>query len=196
MRSILAYFPYYALFGASIAARTSTKICPLLGSAFPSPTGLSSSDRFHAVTKSFDDTLTAAFETGISINGPAPFNTTSISIGMFSISEDDLIYQRHYTDPFVRNSTHGTHEVNAESIYRIGSISKLLTVYLFLIREGDQRLNDPITKYIPQLAEAASHTTNTTNGATPKWNEITLLQLASHMSGIARDCMLRRHLES
>ena len=107
---------------------------------------------------------------------------------MFSISENDLIYQRHYTDPCVNNSEAGTQKVNADSIYRLGSISKLLAVYLWLIREGDQRFNDPVTKYIPALAAAAASTPASPNGITPNWNELTIGQLASHMGGIARDC--------
>ncbi|KAL9072961.1 MAG: hypothetical protein Q9157_004912 [Trypethelium eluteriae] len=172
--------------GASIAADTSTKICPVLGPAFPAPVGLSSEKLFQAAVGSFEDALEKALETDLSTNGPGQFNTTTMSIGMFSTSEDGLLYQRHYTDPAVRNSSFGTQQVDSRSIYRLGSIGKLLTVYSFLISVGDQRFNDPIAKYIPELVRD-SKTVKSQNGMTPDWNETTLGQLASHMSGLSHD---------
>ncbi|KAF2237137.1 beta-lactamase/transpeptidase-like protein [Viridothelium virens] len=175
--------------GASIAADTSTKICPVLGPAFPAPVGLSSEKLFQAAVGSFEDALEKALETDLSTNGPGQFNTTTMSIGMFSTSEDGLLYQRHYTDPAVRNSSFGTQQVDSRSIYRLGSIGKLLTVYSFLISVGDQRFNDPIAKYIPELVRD-SKTVKSQNGMTPDWNETTLGQLASHMSGLSHDYLL------
>jgi hypothetical protein len=133
MRSLF-YGPSWILLG-TCAAQTSTKICPLLGPAFPMPSGLSSNEQFQAAANSFDAGLTTALETGISTNGVHPYNATTFSIGMISTSEKDLIYQRHYTDPSVRDSIVGTQNVDADSIYRLGSISKLLTAYLLFIRD-------------------------------------------------------------
>ena len=188
MRSIFYGLACCALVGISTALETTTKVCPLLGPVFPVPTGLSTNGQFQAAMKSFDTALNATLETGISNNGEGPFNATTFSIGMFSASENDLIYQRHYTGPSVRNSETGTQQVDAGSIYRLGSVSKLLTVYLFLILEGDDWFNDPITKYIPELAVAATSNFTSPNGITPKWNEITVGQLASHMGGLTEFC--------
>jgi CubicO group peptidase (beta-lactamase class C family) len=60
----------------------------------------------------------------------------------------------------VKNSTVGVKNVNSHSQYRIGSISKLFTVYTFLIEAGDVKFNDPITKYVPELAASARHEQN------------------------------------
>lgn len=188
MHSIFYFLLCGVLVATSATENTNTKVCPLLGPAYPVPTGLSSNEQFQAATKLIDAALNTTLETGTTVNGPGPYNATTMSIGMFSISEEDLIYQYHYTDPSVRNSKVGLQEVDEDSIYRLGSISKLLTIYLFLIREGDQRFNDPITKYIPELATAVASTSDSLNGITPNWNEITIGQLASHMSGIAIDC--------
>jgi len=190
MRSIFYGLACFGFVGISIAVEATTKVCPLIGLAFPVPTGLSTNKEFQAATKLLDAALNTALETGMSPNGPFPFNATTFSIGMFSPSEEGLLYQRHYTDPSVRNSDTGTREVDADSIYRLGSLGKLFTVYLFLIREGDQHWNDPITKYIPELAAAAatSFNSSSTDGIMPDWNEITIGQLASQMSGISTDC--------
>ena len=67
----------------------------------------------------------------------------------------------------MRNSSIGTQNVDADSVYRLGSIGKLFTVYLFLIREGDVRFKDPITMYIPELATASASTAASPNGITP-----------------------------
>jgi CubicO group peptidase (beta-lactamase class C family) len=188
MRWIL-YCLACSTFGSiSVAINTGTKVCPLLGAVFPAPTGLSTNVQFQAATKLFDTAMTNALITGISTNGPAPFNATTISIGMFSVSEKNLIYERHYTDSSVRNSQIGTQQVDANSIYRLGSIGKFLTVYLFLIRDGDQHFNDPITKYVPELAGLDNVGMESPNGITPNWSEITIGELASHMSGLGRNC--------
>lgn len=56
---------------------------------------------------------------------------------------------------------------------------------LLLAEDGDRILNDPVTKYLPELPggtgdqEAIEHV---------QWGDVTVGQLASHMSGISRDC--------
>lgn len=191
MRSFLIVpLGLHLFLGNSVATTTSTKFCPLLGPAYPKPSGLSSNTKFQAATADFDASLTAVLETGMSVNGPGRFNATTISIGMFSTLEDGLLYQRHYTDPVVASGDVGTQKVDADSVYRLGSIGKVMTVYMFLIREGDQRFNDPITKYIPQLAVAVASNGSSSNAGTPNWNEITIGQLASHISGLGQNCKL------
>jgi CubicO group peptidase (beta-lactamase class C family) len=139
--------------------------------------------------KSFNSVLSTTLETGISSNGPGSFNLTTFSIGIFSVSEDALIYQRHYAAESVQNAETGVRNVDSDSIYRLGSISKALSVYLFLIRDGDRHFNELITSYIPELATAAPNM-DSQNGVTPNWNEITIGQLASYMAGLSEDCML------
>jgi CubicO group peptidase (beta-lactamase class C family) len=86
----------------------------------------------------------------------------------------------------VKNSTLGVKNVDSHSQYRIGSISKLFTVYTFLIEAGDVKFNDPITKYVPELAAAARHEQNAVDSV--DWESVTVGNLASQMSGIGRDC--------
>jgi beta-lactamase family protein len=189
MRSFLYSLAYCTLVTNSIALDTTTKACPLLGPALPAPTDLSSNEKFQEAVKSFNSALSTTLETGISSNGPGSFNLTTFSIGIFSVSEEVLVYQRHYTAKSVQNAETGVHNVDADSIYRLGSISKALSVYLFLIRDGDRHFNEPITSYIPELAAAAPNR-DSQNGVTPNWNEITIGQLASHMAGLSEDCTL------
>ena len=96
-----------------------------------------------------------------------------------------LFYQYHHIGPLVANSSYGVNKVDADSIYRIGSISKLLTIYLFLLSEGDVRWSDPVTKHLPQLLQ---YKTESWNDVTPDWESITVGDLAGQMAGLARDC--------
>lgn len=188
MNSILSALAFSALLVTSGAMETTTKICPLLGPAFPFPTGLSSNNLFQGATKRVEAAINTSLATGMTTNnGPGPFNQTTFSIGMFNTAEKDLLYDFHYTDGSVRGSSTGTKSVNSDSVYRLGSIGKVLSVYIFLIQDGDLHWKEPITKYIPELA-AAANVTASSYGVTARWNEITLGQLCSHMSGLPRDC--------
>lgn len=85
--------------------------------------------------------------------------------------------------------------MDANSIYRIGSVSKLLTVYAFLIHEGFARDGDSVTKFIPELAETAKGNLMSDNGRLVNWTDVTVGDLASQLGGITRDCKLTRCCE-
>jgi CubicO group peptidase (beta-lactamase class C family) len=57
-------------------------------------------------------------------------------------------------------------------------------MYTFLINAGDRKFNDPISEYVPALANYASQS----SGLTPLWDEITIGDLAGQMAGLSRDC--------
>jgi CubicO group peptidase (beta-lactamase class C family) len=64
---------------------------------------------------------------------------------------------------------------------------------LLLTQGGISPLQDPISKYIPEIKAAADdllgNSTKINDGVDyTKWNEITVGELASHLAGIARDC--------
>jgi CubicO group peptidase (beta-lactamase class C family) len=37
---------------------------------------------------------------------------------------------------------------NSYTVFRVGSLTKLIVVYTFLIKAGDARFNDPVAKYV------------------------------------------------
>ena len=172
-----------ALLGAnSIASAQSNKpvACPLLGQQYLPPVDIASQSKFQQAAKGLDATLDGIVKS-------APYKGTTFSIGMFSTSEDDLFYQYHHTGQAVADSKYGTNKADADSIYRIGSISKLLTVYLFLLNEGDVRWSDPISKHLPELLK---YKDDSWNAITPDWDAITIGDIAGQMGGLARDCKL------
>ena len=69
-------------------------------------------------------------------------------------------------------------------------MSKMLSVWNFLIAAGDISWNDPVTKYIPQVADYASqHAQDLEQGSIEYYDfdSITLGAPASQMSGLNRD---------
>lgn len=165
-------------FAAAQSSAAKPTICPIQGQQFPAPTGLAEETGFHKFTQEIEDTIKANLTN-------APFNETTFSLGMFSTTDDGLLYEYHHTDPTVANSTAGTQKVDANSIYRIASITKILTVYLWLIKDGDRRFNDPITDFLPELKQANEVAQQY---ATPDWEEVTVGDLAMYLAGAARDC--------
>jgi D-alanyl-D-alanine carboxypeptidase len=66
-------------------------------------------------------------------------------------------------------------QAGADTVYKMGSLSKQLLAagLLVLVQDGKVGLDDPINKYLPDVPEA--------------WNRITVRNLLTHTSGIARD---------
>lgn len=160
--------------------------CPYLGPVFPEPTQLSTS----LVIKNASSALQAAIQDGIR-TGTIESNFTSYSLEIFSKYQSDSLFEFHHTAPVPANSTN-TKTVDSKSIYRIASISKLLTVYLFLIQAGDVNFHEPISKYVPELAGWASKAAQDPVGVVD-WDHITIGNLASHLGGIGRDCELTKN---
>ncbi|MEP2668641.1 MAG: serine hydrolase domain-containing protein [Cyclobacteriaceae bacterium] len=85
-------------------------------------------------------------------------------------------------EEIIRSKTYGQLDfkntpANANSIYRIGSISKSFTAFLMmqLIQDGIFELDDPIEKYLPEIRQLREYSDSTI---------ITFRQLASHTSGL------------
>lgn len=72
----------------------------------------------------------------------------------------------------------GARPLSADSVFEIGSINKTFTgaILADMVRRGEVRLDDPVSKYLPQGVRVPSR-----NG-----REITLLDLATHTSGLPR----------
>lgn len=71
----------------------------------------------------------------------------------------------------------------------------MVTVLALLLQEGKVHFNDPITKYVPELARYAEQgnqddeeSETGDDVATTKWSQITVGSLAGHLSGISRNC--------
>lgn len=164
--------------------------CPLLGPAYP-PFILNTND---TIVGSALENLTAKFdrliETGTGPNGDASPNTT-FSIALFSVNKgttenEPFFWEYHHTAPALRRTSHLSRNVTKDSIYRIGGLTEVFTVWSLLLLEGDQIFNDPVVKYLPELETTSQGWRDAISQV--QWPDVTVGQLASHMSGIARDC--------
>jgi CubicO group peptidase (beta-lactamase class C family) len=102
------------------------------------------------------------------------------SIGSMTIavvSGDQLIWTKSYGNADVEKH----HPATKDTVYRIGSITKMFTALMLeqLVDSGKVHLSDPVEKYFPEVA--------TIQGRFPGAPPITLVQLATHTSGLGRE---------
>ncbi|WQF82683.1 Putative beta-lactamase/transpeptidase [Colletotrichum destructivum] len=159
--------------------------CPLLRAYYPALTISKEAE----TVKSFAADFTSLFDHLIESNGSEDFgaitpNTTSFSVVLFSGSEttddDPIFFEYHYTAPkATKNST-----VDANTIFPLGTLTQLFTVYSWLVEVGDGHWDTSITVFLPELNDASAA------DLAVEWDDITVGALAGHMSGLARDCKL------
>ncbi|KUL85843.1 hypothetical protein ZTR_07344 [Talaromyces verruculosus] len=162
--------------------------CPLLGPAYPPFTLDNNSTILQSALTELNTKFDNLMQTGTGPNGQVTPNTTSFSLALFSTNQgtaadDPFLFEYHYTAPSFRNSTTGVTAVDANSVYRIGGLTEVFTIWSVLIEAGDGVWNNPVTNYVRELKKAAQEKGD---GAVD-WQSITVGQLTSHMSGISRD---------
>ncbi|KAI1804479.1 beta-lactamase/transpeptidase-like protein [Daldinia bambusicola] len=159
--------------------------CPYPGPAFPKPTALASSD----IIKTAIANLTATFDARGMDPGTNP-NGTSWSIQVFSASdpnEDEPIWSHYHTaTDLLAADTPGVKSIDGNTVYRLGSVTKIFTILTFLIEAGDTYWNTPVTQWVPEL-ELLAGKAQYDPIMNVDWDSITLQDLASHMAGIVRD---------
>ncbi|KAI2627807.1 beta-lactamase/transpeptidase-like protein [Hypoxylon sp. NC1633] len=124
-------------------------------------------------------------------------NATSWSIQVFSASdtaEDEPVWSHYHTATnLLTADTPGVKSVDGDTVYRMGSVTKIFTILTFLIEAGDTYWNTPVTQWVPELRLLAGKAE-----ADPimnvAWDQITLQDLASHMAGVVRDYALEGEL--
>jgi CubicO group peptidase (beta-lactamase class C family) len=137
-------------------------LCPPTGPVLPPPS-ISQSFNLSNLTKLLDSVSANATASGWNSS------TTSFSIDITSVNSSFFTY--HYTAP-LRN-TSGTQEVDGDTAFRVGSVTKVFTV-LAVLMETSMSLEDPIGKYVGELKGS-------------KWGDVTLGLLASQLAGVQRD---------
>jgi CubicO group peptidase (beta-lactamase class C family) len=154
--------------------------CPILGPAYPAVARLSSSPTLNVTKAAFEKALAQALS-----SGQFDSSTTSFSVQVFSTHDNEPIYEYYHT-ALSANASLSSSQVGPGTLYRIGSISKLVTVYTILSKLSDRYWNEPVTNYVPELAATGYQRSNSINNV--EWSEVTLGALASQMGGIGRDC--------
>jgi len=102
-------------------------------------------------------------------------NRGGFTIGI--VSGPELVWTKSYGYADMEKKTPAT----KDTVYRIGSITKQFTALMLLqlVEAGKIRLSDPVEKYFPEVNKVEGRFA----GAPP----ITLVQLATHTSGMGRE---------
>lgn len=146
--------------------------CPLHGPAYLAPTDLAS-PAFIAAKARFEEALASHPK----INKTAV--TFAVEIYSSSSKDAGTIHRSYNT----ADAQKGLVDLGPDTVFRIHSISKAITVYTMLSKLGYKYWDEPVTQYIPELANQMQNPVNDVN-----WEEVTLGSLASLMSGISRAC--------
>ncbi|CAI7599563.1 unnamed protein product [Penicillium discolor] len=186
MISISHASTFFLLFSSALSFTP----CPLLGPAFP-PFSLDTNDKTVAgALKELKQRFDTLVTTNTGVHGDVSANTT-FSIALFSsdtgnAEDESFFWQYHHTGPTLNQSSVGSHAADKDSIYCIGGLTEVFTVWSLLFTgNGDQIFDDPVTKYLPELGNSTKEQDVIGH---VKWDDVTVGQLSSHMSGIARDC--------
>ncbi|KAI0193884.1 beta-lactamase/transpeptidase-like protein [Astrocystis sublimbata] len=156
--------------------------CVLFGPEFPAASQLSGSKTLADAVQKFEARLTNSSSTLGS-------KDTAWAVALFSSKENRTLYEYYHT-PSVDV---GVEKVDKDSIFRIGSISKVFTVWSFLIEAGDRYYNEPITKYLPELKSNPNKAPDDSvydDINNVQWDDVTIGQLASQAAGIPRESTL------
>lgn len=167
--------------------------CPLYGPLYPKPSNLLQHPAIQAAAKTLDE----IFPKYIDHDNTTGADHFSYSVEVFSGNDENKPLWSHYwTAPNLGgfNST-GVKKVDTNTVFRIGSITKIFTVLAFLATVGDTHWNEPVTKYLPELKKYAEKTPGGSM-MVPDWEEVTLGSLASQTSGLIRDCKFCHFLEA
>ncbi|KAK5168278.1 uncharacterized protein LTR77_006847 [Saxophila tyrrhenica] len=176
------------LLSLALSSIATAKPCPILGPVFEAPTGLADSPVLKEAFEVLQAVLDNATETGQTPAGPwFGYKNNSIALTVFDTSDSEF-FSYQYSSSVLQKASQGVTKITEDAIFRIGSLSKLVSAYAWLIEAGPTYWDQPITKYIPELKKAAKKC-SAADGPIDctDWDEITLGALASHQAGIPRD---------
>lgn len=175
--SLAFILPFLSL--AATRGLLPTEECPLLGPTFSSDFDLSKTDAFTKAKDSFPGIIEALFESGV-----IDSSVSSFAIDVYSTVTNKSVYSYfHQATAPALNETFPAGGIDDETVIRVGSVSKLFTVYAILTHAGGMEvLNHPVTRYLPELA---NESLKDENGPLERiaWEDITVGALASHMGG-------------
>ncbi|CAI7613454.1 unnamed protein product [Penicillium manginii] len=155
---------------------TSIQLCPLLGPSWPAPTDLPSDPAFQSALQNITTNIQDAVTAG-------NFSGDSLSLMIFDTSDSSSLLNLSNTGQTI-NTTIGVSKVDENTVFRIGSVSKIYTMLLLLIEDGFNPFNDPVSRYIPEIRAATvallENSTKRHDGIDfLKWNEVTDFPLCS-----------------
>ena len=158
---------------ASFSNVVPTRDCPILGPTFPGGFNLTESDAIRAAK----DELSALMKSLFS-SGAIDSKQSSFTVDVFSTARNESLYSYAHAAPGL-NGTLTAGVLDDETIFRVGSVSKLYTAYAIIAHAGLEILDHPVTNYLPELAG------NSQADSLTKiiWEDVTVGALASQQGG-------------
>jgi CubicO group peptidase (beta-lactamase class C family) len=166
-----------------------TALADFLGPTYPPPVDLTSEESsFPKIWKNFSKTVDTYLK-----NNPnsAPkiitvLENVTFSVRMFSLRDPAATeLQSHYTAAEVAKSDQGATDVNGDGIYKVASVSKLITAYAGMLESTDADWNRPLTDIFPILADSPGANFGGKDPAHAiKWDQVTPWALASQLAGV------------
>lgn len=171
--------------------------CPLLGPSFP-PFTLDPSDKvvgsaLKNLTARFDNLTKSSTGSHGDISPKTTFSIALFSSDDGSAEDKPFFWDYHHTAPVLKEKSSSSNKdvrnTTDDSIYRIGGLTHVFTLWSLLNQTADQHIfDDPVSKHLPELVNKDSAKDDVIGHV--QWEDITVGQLASHMAGVARDCKL------
>lgn len=156
----------------------------LLGPAYLKPTRLAGDTAVAAAQANVTARLAAIFATGKTPYGKLFGNDTALSVQVASLSDDKPLVEFHHSPDSLNVTAGSTTKVDSDTVYRIGSISKVFAVYALLLNEGRRYWDTSVAEFIPELK--GQPTGSDIEDA--HWDEVTVGALASQLGGVSGNC--------
>lgn len=162
----------------------------LPGASYPAPRDISSASSSVAttwknVTKTLDQTLSGG---GLGPIAEYLIKNSTFSMSLFSLNDKNAsAMQYHHSSPSTLNGTFGTKHIDADTIYRVASVSKLITTYAGMVALDDNDWNTPLTDIYPSLQSFIEATASDPDAVKHiQWDKIKVGDIAAQLGGIPR----------
>lgn len=147
--------------------------CILLGPMFPAEFDITTTDAFRNAAESFPRAINSLFS-----NGTLNETGVTFAIDVFSTATNNTIYS-YYHSGSALDSYLSTGDLNDNTMFRIGSVTKLFTVYAIIVHSGWQIMEKGVVEILPELKG--------NKGSDPLdrivWEDITVGALAAQLGG-------------
>lgn len=166
-----------------------TALGSLPGPSYPSPRDISGhSSHVAAAWKNVSTTLNRTLDGGMGRVATSLLRNTTFSMGMFSLHDQGTqSMQYHHTSHATLNGTYGTTKVDADSIYHVASVSKLITTYVGMIKLDEKDWNTPLSEIFSGFKKVVEKTASKIDVVKDiQWDKITVSDIAAQIGGIPR----------
>lgn len=165
--------PLLAFAVGTAASVAFTADMPLIGPSFSANFDPSNSKAIRSAKAEFPGLMEGLFSAGT-------LNRTDLvfAVDVFSAATNKSLFNYYHVGEG-QNVTLTCGDLNDKTIGRLGSVSKIFTVYAILAAAGMEVFSHPVTRYLPELAG------NPSNDSLDRiiWEDVTVGALASQQAG-------------